>query len=106
MATGLTVLWEYGKITGMKTTLDIPDELFRQAKAKAALRGAKLKDLVADGLRLVLAGGVARNAPRRVQFPIIKTKPGASVITKQMVDAAEEQMLKEEAEHHAKLMRR
>jgi len=39
----------------MRTTVDIPDELFRRAKSEAALKGQKLKDLVADGLRLVLA---------------------------------------------------
>ena len=38
----------------MRTTVDIPDALFRRAKSEAALRGRKLKDLVADGLRLVL----------------------------------------------------
>jgi predicted component of type VI protein secretion system len=39
----------------MKTTIEVPDELYRRAKAQAALRGRKLKDLVAEGLRLVLA---------------------------------------------------
>ena len=38
----------------MKTTVELPDALYRQAKAEAALRGRKLKDLVEDGLRLVL----------------------------------------------------
>ena len=38
----------------MKTTVELPDELFRQAKAAAALRGRKLKDLVEEGLRRVL----------------------------------------------------
>jgi hypothetical protein len=38
----------------MKTTVELPDELYRRAKAEAALRGRKLKDLVEDGLRLVL----------------------------------------------------
>jgi hypothetical protein len=38
----------------MRTTVDIPDELFRRAKSEAALRGRKLKDLVEEGLRLVL----------------------------------------------------
>jgi hypothetical protein len=90
----------------MKTTLEIPDALFREAKSRAALTGTKLKDLVADGLRLVLAGGRPQSAPRRVQFPIIKAKPGAPVLTKELVDRAEELMLKAEAEHHAKLMRR
>jgi len=38
----------------MKTTVEIRDDLYRRAKAEAALRGRKLKDLVAEGLRLVL----------------------------------------------------
>jgi hypothetical protein len=32
----------------MRTTIDLPDELFRQAKARAALDGRKLKDLIAE----------------------------------------------------------
>ncbi|MFI4987335.1 MAG: hypothetical protein ACHQF3_07825 [Alphaproteobacteria bacterium] len=49
----------------MRTTVDLPDELFRQAKAEAALRGRKLKDLVEDGLRLVLAEPEpAKSAPQ------------------------------------------
>jgi hypothetical protein len=39
----------------MKTTVELPDPLYRLAKAEAALRGRKLKDLVEEGLRLVLA---------------------------------------------------
>lgn len=35
----------------MKTTLELPDELFRRAKATAALRGASLKDVVSEALR-------------------------------------------------------
>jgi len=38
----------------MRTTVDIPDELFRRAKSEAALCGRKLKDLVEEGLRLVV----------------------------------------------------
>lgn len=38
----------------MKTTVDLPDDLYRRAKAEAALRGRKFKDLVEQGLRLVL----------------------------------------------------
>jgi hypothetical protein len=38
----------------MKTTIELPDPLYRQAKAAAALSGRKLKDLVEQGLRLVL----------------------------------------------------
>lgn len=38
----------------MRTTVDIPDELFRQVKARAALRGLKLKEYVAEALRASL----------------------------------------------------
>jgi hypothetical protein len=45
----------------MKTTIELPDNLYRRAKAEAALRGRKLKDLVEEGLRLVL------QTPRKAQ---------------------------------------
>ena len=38
----------------VKTTVDLPEELVRRAKVEAALRGRKFKDLVEEGLRLVL----------------------------------------------------
>ena len=38
----------------MRTTVSIPDDLFRRAKAEAALRGRKLQDLVEEGLRAVI----------------------------------------------------
>ena len=38
----------------MKTTIEVPDELYRRAKALAAIRGRKIKDLVEEGLRLVV----------------------------------------------------
>ena len=53
----------------MRTTVDIPDELLRRAKSEAALRGRKLKDLVEEGLRLVLA-------PRRPVAKLRRSRPG------------------------------
>ena len=47
----------------MKTTLEIPDELYRQAKAQAAHENRKMKDLVSEGLRLVL--GLTKKTPSR-----------------------------------------
>jgi hypothetical protein len=38
----------------MKTTIEVPDELYRRAETEAALRGRKLEDLIEEGLRLVL----------------------------------------------------
>lgn len=39
----------------MKTTLEIPDPLFRRAKSKAAERGQTLKQLVTEALQEKLA---------------------------------------------------
>ena len=46
----------------MKTTLEIPDALFRRVKAKAAVRGQTLKEFVNEALqeKLVPRGGTAR----------------------------------------------
>ena len=44
----------------MKTTIDIPDELFREAKASAALRGVSLREFVTETLREKL--GVTRSS--------------------------------------------
>ena len=52
-------IWEYGEMTRMKTTLEIPGDLFREAKAKAALEGIKLKDLVRRGLEREVRGGAS-----------------------------------------------
>ena len=40
----------------MKTTLDIPNDVYRQVKMKAASEGRKIRDLVTDGLVVVLHG--------------------------------------------------
>ena len=51
----------------MRTSVDLPDELFRRVKAAAALRGRKFKDLVEEGLLRVLES--PEEAPRRKQPP-------------------------------------
>ena len=33
----------------MKTTIEVPDELYRRVKSEAALRGLKLRDLIEEG---------------------------------------------------------
>lgn len=51
----------------MKTTLEIPDRLFRRAKARAAERGQPLKAFVTEALQEKLAGrshgGASDGAP-------------------------------------------
>jgi hypothetical protein len=38
----------------MKTTLEIADDLFKQTKATAAMRGESLKDFITEALRMHL----------------------------------------------------
>jgi hypothetical protein len=46
----------------MKTTIDIPDPLFRRAKSRAAERGQSLKQLVAEALQEKLAVGPSKGS--------------------------------------------
>ena len=54
----------------MKTTLELPDDLFRQAKATAALRGESLKDFFTTAIQTHLErqapGASARQGWRSV----------------------------------------
>jgi hypothetical protein len=59
----------------MKTTLDLPDELFVAAKKRAAEERRPLRDLVASGLRQHLRGPV-RTAGRRVGIKWVTVKGG------------------------------
>ena len=43
----------------MKTTIEIPDVLFRKAKSRAAERGQSLKDFVTEALQARLAAAPA-----------------------------------------------
>lgn len=47
----------------MRTTIDLPDDLFRRAKSEAALRGRKLKDLIEEGLHMALDQPAGKNKP-------------------------------------------
>lgn len=55
----------------MKTTLELPDELYRQVKTRASSQNRKIKDLVSEGLRTVLTANPStctddRKEPSRV----------------------------------------
>jgi plasmid stability protein len=57
----------------MKTTLDLPDELMRAVKIRAANQGRKMKEVVADLLRqgLVEKPKGAARVQRRVRLPLV-----------------------------------
>jgi hypothetical protein len=78
----------------MRTTIEIPDDLFRKAKAQAALEGVQLRDLIERGLRLALADP-APSVHRRVNFPLHRSRrPGA--LSAIEVRRAEEQVQRDE----------
>ena len=49
----------------MKTTLEIPDDLFKRAKATAAMRGESLKDFVTEALQEHLERQTASGSRQR-----------------------------------------
>lgn len=51
----------------MKTTVEIPDILFREAKAYAARQGIPVREVFALGLRMVLEGSPAGRRPFRLK---------------------------------------
>jgi hypothetical protein len=59
----------------MRTTIDIPDALFRRTKALAAARGLTLKQLVIDAVEREF--NLARPATKqRTRLPLIHLEPG------------------------------
>jgi plasmid stability protein len=65
----------------VKTTIELPDELFRALKVRAASEGRLLKDVMTEVVRRGLAapepsGGGAR--ARRVQLPLVECAHPAS----------------------------
>ena len=61
----------------MRTTVDLPDPLFRQVKSLAALRGSSLKEFIQDALQQAITARRVQRG-RRVTLPLIRSKdPGA-----------------------------
>ncbi|HEX5368822.1 MAG TPA: antitoxin [Dehalococcoidia bacterium] len=57
----------------MKTTIELPDDLMREIKIRAAREDRRLKDLIAELLRQGLADQERHDAPaHRVELPLIK----------------------------------
>jgi hypothetical protein len=78
----------------MRTTLDIPDELYQQAESKAAREGIPVGHLITQALRLAL--GEARPVGRqRLTFPLHHSaQPG--VLSVEGVRTAEEDAAQQE----------
>ena len=85
-----------GRGDWMKTTLDIPNDLYRQAKATAALEGIRMKDLIGEGLRLALEarGRAAKSlSPLEVLREVRKKPLHGSSEVEAMMDLSERRRL-------------
>jgi hypothetical protein len=87
-----------GKVDRMKTTLDIPNDLYRQAKATAALEGIRMKDLIGEGLRLVLEArgrGAKSLSPLEVLREVRRKPLHGSSEVEAMMDLSERRRLED-----------
>jgi hypothetical protein len=65
----------------MRTTVDIPDPVYRRLKARAAREGRSAKELILRGVDQVLKAEPRPAGGRRVTLPIVPSKrPGTLVI--------------------------
>jgi hypothetical protein len=87
----------------VRTTLDLPDDLFRRVKAKAALEGATLKETLARYIEsgLLQPAELGHPPAARSKLPLIRRR-GRTVVANL---TSELQARLEEAEDLAKLHR-
>lgn len=83
----------------MKTTLDLPDDLARAVKIRAAEENRKLKDVIADLLRRGLAQkrGAPVVAKSRLKLPLVECAHGAVPDEEMTPERVAEVLLEEEA---------
>ncbi len=79
----------------MKTTLDLPDDLMRALKIRAAQQGRTIRELVSAYISAGLAGTPANAGTGTVAFPVIDADPHAALVTmtREQIIAAEYEAL-------------
>jgi hypothetical protein len=68
----------------MKTTIEIPEPLFRQAKAKAAMDGLSLREIFIHGLQLAVQTP-STTTKQRAAFPLIRAAKNAPRLTDEQI---------------------
>ena len=71
-----------------KTTIEIPDPLFRKAKVRAAKDGPSMRDLFIRALKTELETPSAVSNKKRVDFPLIHASRNAPRLTFEQVASA------------------
>lgn len=71
----------------MRTTVDIPDPVYRQLKSAAAIQGCSVKELVLRGVKAELQGKARGRRKRTAKLPIIRSKnPGWLRLTNRQIN--------------------
>ncbi len=60
-------------IERMRTTIDIPDETYKNIKMMAVQGDSTVKQMVLDGLDLLMLHRASRPQARRLQLPLIRS---------------------------------
>ena len=58
----------------MRTTIDLPDSLFRRAKATAAMRGISMKNLVIAAIERETGPAAPPKPAKNRAFPLVRLK--------------------------------
>ena len=71
----------------MRTSLDIPDPIYREMKVQAASEGTTLREIVLEGVEMRLRNqGKAAKRRKRLQFPVLRSNnPGSLKLGKECV---------------------
>ena len=71
----------------MRTTIDIPDDTYRQLKIKAAQEGKPVRQIVLQGIERELRGVEPPPKGKKFRFPVIRSKqPGTLRLTSEQID--------------------
>lgn len=70
----------------MRTTIDIPDETYRELKIKAAREGKPLREIMLHAIERELGPAEAQPKRKKLQLPIIRSKqPGSLHLTNEQI---------------------
>jgi hypothetical protein len=72
------------KQESVRTTVDIPEPLYRKLKEQASARGRSIRELVLAGVKSVLLEG-QRPRPKRVRFPLIVSEGPKVELTNEQI---------------------
>ena len=70
----------------MRTTVDIPDDLYRELKSRAGREGTTVKQLILQGVQTALGPPKPLGNKSRLKLPLIRSKrPGSLKLGKEGV---------------------